>query len=86
MHHLARPFIQSPKRSPLVGKYGSKEKNMATESTQAKGSATQQPVSSWAALNKLREWDPEAVKMTTIPGLTSFACQIHRTGAYRVES
>jgi len=44
---------------------------MATESGQAKGSATQQPVSSWAALNKLREWDPawaeQAVKMTTNP-------------------
>ena len=44
---------------------------MATESGQAKGSATQQPVSSWAALNKLREWDPawaeQASKMATNP-------------------
>jgi alkylhydroperoxidase/carboxymuconolactone decarboxylase family protein YurZ len=45
---------------------------MATESTQPKVSANQQPVSPWvAALEKLREWDPawaeSAVKITTNP-------------------
>jgi alkylhydroperoxidase/carboxymuconolactone decarboxylase family protein YurZ len=45
---------------------------MATESGQAKASASQRAVSPWAAaLNKLREWDPawaeQAVKMTTNP-------------------
>ena len=45
---------------------------MTTESGQAKASANEQPVSPWvAALNQLREWDPEwaeqCVKMTTNP-------------------
>ena len=45
---------------------------MATESGQAKATANEQPVSPWAAaLNQLREWDPEwaehCVKMTTNP-------------------
>jgi hypothetical protein len=45
---------------------------MATESSQAKASANQQPVSLWAAaLNQLKEWDPawaeHTVKVTSNP-------------------
>jgi len=60
------------KATPIDGKDGSKGKNMATESGQAKASANEQPLSPWAAaLNQLREWDPawaeQCVHITTNP-------------------
>src|SRR5215470_13544271 len=60
------------KATPIDGKDGSKGRNMATESGQAKASANQQQISPWAAaLNQLREWDPawaeQSVTMTTDP-------------------